>query len=94
VSLHLRYALSLVMLQEVLQGYGLTETTAVAAYLDGEEESRHYGSVGLLTPNTEAKIIDPDSGTPLPPNNRGELWLHGPIVMKGMCFLNIISFIK
>eukprot|EP00253_Pinus_taeda_P017891 PITA_17891 len=65
------------------QGYGLTETTAVAAYLDGEEESRHYGSVGLLAPNTEAKIIDPDSGTPLPPNNRGELWLRGPIVMKG-----------
>eukprot|EP00253_Pinus_taeda_P020574 PITA_20574 len=71
------------MLQEVLQGYGLTETTAVAAYLDGEEESRHYRSVGLLAPNTEAKIIDPDSGTPLPPNNRGELWLRGPIVMKG-----------
>lgn len=82
------------MLQEVLQGYGLTETTTVAAYLDGEEESRHYGSVGLLTANTKAKIIDSDSGTPLPPNNRGELWLHGSIVMKGMCFLNIISFIK
>lgn len=94
MRLHLRYALSLVMLQEVLQGYGLTETTAVAAYLDGEEESRHYGSVCLLTPNNEAKIIDPDSRTPLPPNNRGELWLRGRIVMKGMCFLNIISFIK
>lgn len=77
-----------------MQGYGLTETTSVAAYLDGEEESRHYGSVGLLTPNTEAKTIDHDSGTPLPPNNRGELWLNGTIVMIGMCFLNIISFIK
>lgn len=94
MSLHLRYALSLVMLQEVLQGYALTETTATGAYLDGEEESRHYGSIGMLAPNTEAKIIDPDSGTPLPPNKRGELWLRGPIVMKGMCFLNNLSFIK
>jgi OPC-8:0 CoA ligase-1 len=67
----------------LMQGYGMTETTSVGAYLDSEEESRHYGSVGMLAPNTEAKIIDPDYGTPLPPNKRGELWLRGPIVMKG-----------
>jgi len=72
----------------------MTETTSVGAYLDSEEESRHYGSVGMLAPNTEAKIIDPDYGTPLPPNKRGELWLRGPIVMKGMYFLNFLLFIK
>jgi OPC-8:0 CoA ligase-1 len=67
----------------LLQGYGLTETTGRGASTENEEESRHYGSVGMLTPNIEAKIVDPDSITPLPPNKKGELWLRGPIVMKG-----------
>jgi len=67
----------------LLQGYGLTESTGLGASTDNEEESRHYGSVGMLAPNTEAKIVDLDSGTPLPPNKNGELWLCGPIVMKG-----------
>lgn len=67
----------------ITQGYGLTETMGVGASTDSQEESRHYGTAGLLSPNTEAKIIDPISGTPLPPNQQGELWLRGPYVMKG-----------
>lgn len=67
----------------ITQGYGLTETMGVGASTNSQEESRHYGTAGLLSPNTEAKIIDPISGTPLPPNQQGELWLRGPYVMKG-----------
>ncbi|XP_057820944.2 probable CoA ligase CCL5 [Cryptomeria japonica] len=67
----------------IMQGYGLTETTAIGASTDTQEESRHYGTAGMLSPNTDAKIVDPDSGLALPPNQRGELWLRGPTIMKG-----------
>ncbi|CAL9776476.1 unnamed protein product [Musa acuminata subsp. burmannicoides] len=67
---------------EILQGYGLTETTGIGASTDSAEESRRYGTAGMLSPNTEARIVDPDSGAALPVNRTGELWLRGPYVMK------------
>lgn len=68
---------------EILQGYGLTESTAIGASTDSAEESRRYGTAGLLSPNTEAKIVDPETGEALPVNSTGELWIRGPYVMKG-----------
>lgn len=65
------------------QGYGLTETTAVAANLTTEEETKHFGAAGFLASNTEAKIVDIDSQQPLPPNQKGEIWIRGPTVMRG-----------
>ncbi|XP_028796173.1 4-coumarate--CoA ligase-like 5 [Neltuma alba] len=67
----------------ILQGYGLTESTGVGASTDSLEESRRYGTAGLLTPGTEAKVVDPETGEALPPNRTGELWLRGPTIMKG-----------
>ncbi|KAF3446872.1 hypothetical protein FNV43_RR12052 [Rhamnella rubrinervis] len=68
---------------KILQGYGLTESAGVGASTDSLEESRKYGTAGLLSPRMEAKIVDPDSGEGLPVNRTGELWLRGPTVMKG-----------
>lgn len=68
---------------EILQGYGLTESTGIGASTDTAEESKRYGTAGLLSPNTEAKIVDPDTGAALPVNRTGELWLRGPYVMRG-----------
>ncbi|EHA8590752.1 4-coumarate--CoA ligase-like 4 [Cocos nucifera] len=68
---------------EILQGYGLTESTGIGASTDSAEESRRYGTAGLLSPNTEARIVDPDTGVSLPVNRTGELWIRGPYVMKG-----------
>ncbi|KAG9138138.1 hypothetical protein Leryth_001376 [Lithospermum erythrorhizon] len=68
---------------EIVQGYGMTETGGGATRMIGPEETSRYGSVGRLAENMEAKIVDPDSGEALPPGQRGELWLRGPIVMKG-----------
>ncbi|KAL9238109.1 hypothetical protein vseg_012580 [Gypsophila vaccaria] len=67
----------------IMQGYGLTESTAIGASTDSLEESRKYGTAGLLSPSIEAKIVDPDSGAALGVNQTGELWLRGPTVMKG-----------
>ena len=41
------------------------------------------GSIGHPLPGMSARIIDPDSGTPLPPNEPGLLLLKGPNVMNG-----------
>ncbi|XP_058098489.1 probable CoA ligase CCL5 [Magnolia sinica] len=67
----------------ILQGYGLTETTGIGASTDSVDESKRYGTAGLLSPNMEAKIVDPESGEALGVNQTGELWLRGPTVMKG-----------
>ncbi|CAK9187906.1 unnamed protein product [Ilex paraguariensis] len=67
----------------ILQGYGLTESTGIGASTDSLEESRRYGTAGLLSPSMEARIVDPESGEVLPVNRTGELWLRGPTIMKG-----------
>ncbi|KAK9271259.1 hypothetical protein L1049_026849 [Liquidambar formosana] len=67
----------------ILQGYGLTESAGIGASTDSLEESRRYGTAGMLSPSMEAKIVDPESGEALPVNRTGELWLRGPTIMKG-----------
>ncbi|KAF5179198.1 4-coumarate--CoA ligase-like, partial [Thalictrum thalictroides] len=64
-------------------GYGMTETTGSVTRMLGPEETKRHGTVGRLSENMEAKIVDPITGEALPPGQRGELWLRGPIVMKG-----------
>ncbi|KAG9144430.1 hypothetical protein Leryth_022934 [Lithospermum erythrorhizon] len=67
----------------ILQGYGLTESTGIGASTDTLEESRRYGTAGMLSPSMEAKIVEPESGRPVGVNDTGELWLKGPTIMKG-----------
>lgn len=67
----------------ILQGYGLTESTGIGASTDTLEESRRYGTAGLLSPSMEAKIVEPENGKALTVNHTGELWLRGPSIMKG-----------
>ncbi|KAG6648337.1 probable CoA ligase CCL5 [Carya illinoinensis] len=67
----------------ILQGYGLTESSGVGASTDSLEESRRYGTAGLLSSGMEAKIVSPETGEALPVNRPGELWLRGPTIMTG-----------
>lgn len=64
-------------------GYGLSETAVIS--LSPYLKTKPAGSAGELLPNTKAKIVavDDPSGTPLPPNQSGELYLKGPQVFKG-----------
>jgi acyl-CoA synthetase (AMP-forming)/AMP-acid ligase II len=66
----------------VIQGYGLTETSP-ATHISPPDERNRPGTIGLLVPNTECKIVDPSTGQMLGPGQDGELWMRGPQVMKG-----------
>jgi acyl-CoA synthetase (AMP-forming)/AMP-acid ligase II len=66
---------------DVLQGYGLTETSPVTHTSRSQPEVR--SSVGTPLPNTEVQVVDVDTGAPLGPNEQGELYIRGPQVMRG-----------
>ena len=62
----------------VMQGYGMTETSPVTHV--SPLERNKPGTVGVLLPNTEARIIDLDTAQDA---ERGELCMRGPQIMKG-----------
>ncbi|KAI4483821.1 hypothetical protein M0802_013295 [Mischocyttarus mexicanus] len=72
-------------ISNIKQGYGLTETTL--AVLRSSHKSK-FGSVGMVAPDTLAKVIsidEPYSNKPLGANCKGELCFKGDLIMKGYC---------
>ena len=70
----------------LVEGYGLTESSPVTHCnpLDKSLKTVKIGSIGLPWPDTDAKIMDMETGnTELPPGETGELVVKGPQVMKG-----------
>ncbi len=67
----------------VRQGYGLTETSPVTHFHPLDSEVVLPSSVGPMVPNTTCRIVDPLTEQDVPTGERGELWIHGPQVMKG-----------
>lgn len=67
---------------EVRDAYGLSECSPVvsATPINGKNK---YGSIGTPVPDTEVKIVDPETGKELGFNEVGELVVNGPQVMKG-----------
>ena len=67
---------------KVIQGYGLTETSPVTHAMPADGENKP-GTIGTPLPETECRIVDPETGTDVPEGERGELWIRGPQVMSG-----------
>ena len=66
---------------EILQGYGMTETSpATHVALPG---SGKPGCVGKLVPSSECRIVDVGTGADVAPGDSGEIWVRGPHIMKG-----------
>ncbi|HVM19540.1 MAG TPA: 4-coumarate--CoA ligase family protein [Egibacteraceae bacterium] len=66
---------------DVVQGYGLTETSPVTHLTPlGAPKP---GTVGVLVPSLEMRIVDPATGEDQGPGGEGEIWVRGPNVMKG-----------
>ncbi|WP_438308236.1 long-chain-fatty-acid--CoA ligase FadD1 [Pseudomonas guariconensis] len=64
----------------ICEGYGMTETSPVAAV--NPAEANQVGTIGIPVPSTLCKVID-DSGRELGLGEVGELCVKGPQVMKG-----------
>ena len=62
--------------------YGMTETSPVST-CNPRYGKKKPGSVGIPLPDTEVKIIDPETGQPAPLGEPGEIAVYGPQVMKG-----------
>ncbi|GAA1219362.1 4-coumarate--CoA ligase family protein [Microbacterium maritypicum] len=72
----------------VTQGYGMTETSPAVNLISEARTEIDRSTIGPLVPNTEARLVDPDSGEDVAvpaegASEPGELWVRGPQVMVG-----------
>ncbi len=65
----------------ILNGYGLTETSPILAARRPDLNVR--GTVGPPLPQTELKVVDPETGVTVPQGRRGLILGRGPQVMQG-----------
>lgn len=73
---------------EVVQGYGMTETSPAVNLIPAGHPEIDKASIGPLVPNTEARLVDPETGADVEVpadgvSEPGELWVRGPQVMAG-----------
>ncbi|KAJ1916056.1 hypothetical protein H4219_003988 [Mycoemilia scoparia] len=88
LSPKLRHNVQTMLGATLTQGYGSTETSSILA--GGSWMEPKPGAVGVLYPNTQAKIIDIFSDShELGPNQCGHLCMRGPQLMMG--YINLQS---
>ncbi len=69
-----------------VEGYGCTECAPVVAVNGGRaggSQGSRPGSIGRPLPGMSARIVDPETFSPLPAGEEGLLLLEGPNVMQG-----------
>ena len=67
----------------VVQGYGMTEASPVTHLSPTINAPVKPGSIGLVVPNTEVKLVAVDGDGEVGRGQEGELWIRGPQIMKG-----------
>lgn len=67
---------------KLIEYYGMTET-APLTFGNPTQGTKKLGTVGLPLPNTDVKLVDPESGNKVSLGNPGEICIKGPMVMKG-----------
>jgi long-chain acyl-CoA synthetase len=66
----------------IVEGYGLTEASPVT-HANPPGEANRPGTIGKPLPDTEARLVDPDTGADVGVDTVGELVVRGPQIMKG-----------
>ena len=61
--------------------YGLSETHTMDTFMPGD--AIRWGTHGTPTPGNEIRVIDPETGEPLPADQVGEIIIRGPGNFKG-----------
>jgi long-chain acyl-CoA synthetase len=67
---------------QLVEGYGLTEASPVT-HVNPPGAGNRPGTIGRPLPDTDAKLVDPDTGHEAADGAEGELLVRGPQVMKG-----------
>jgi fatty-acyl-CoA synthase len=67
---------------EIVQGFGMTETSPGTTMLDAADAMRKLGSAGKPLLHTEVQIVRED-GVIAAPGEIGELWTRGPNITPG-----------
>jgi acyl-CoA synthetase (AMP-forming)/AMP-acid ligase II len=67
----------------IVQGYGLTETSPVTHICPNFPEMIKRAAIGFSIPSTETMVVSVETGEPVGHNQNGEIWIRGPQVMKG-----------
>lgn len=68
----------------IRQGYGMTEASpGTHQVFDDDFPATPAGSVGRLSPGTEARLVRPGTDEDVAPGESGELLIRGPQVMAG-----------
>jgi len=69
---------------EVTICYGMTETSPVSTQTRADDSlDRRVSTVGRVHPHVEVKVIDPETGLPVPVGTTGEFCTRGYSVMLG-----------
>ena len=66
----------------LLNAYGATETTSPTTMMPAGQTRAHADTVGVALPAARVMAVD-DDGHELPPGEVGELWISGPMVVRG-----------
>jgi long-chain acyl-CoA synthetase len=67
----------------VSEGYGMTEVVCTGICNPPTRDGLRPGSVGIPVFDTYAKVIDLETGDPLPPRKEGEICMKGPQCTMG-----------